>query len=76
MEELLVEVNWNMSVELQSLTCIVVPIGLGVAKPLETDLVPHVDPTVQLITVTPLLVQWYEATSPEHTGPGPTSCVD
>ena len=36
---------------------------------------PHVDMTLQLMTLS-LLVQWYVATSLEHTGPGPTSCVD
>ena len=74
MMELVTEVNVNMSVELQSLLLLVVPTGLSVLKLLEV--VPHFDTIVQPMTVPPLLVHWYEATSLEHTGPGPTSCVD
>ena len=75
MEELVVEVNVNTSVELQSLTLLENPTGINVLKPLEIESVPHVDVTLQLIKL-PLLVHWYVATSLEHTGPGPTSWVD
>ena len=64
MEELVVEVNVNMSVELQSLTLLEVPTGYTESKPLEIELVPHL--TVQLMKLS-LLVHWYEATSVEHT---------
>ena len=37
MEELVVEVNENTSVELQSLTVLVVPTGLNGLKPLEIE---------------------------------------
>ena len=69
------EVKVNMSVELQSLSFVVVPTTLCLPKPLEMMPVPHVDMTVQIMRL-PFLVHWYEATSLEHTGPGPTSCVD
>ena len=75
MEELVIEVNVNMRVtELQSLALVEVPTGLCVLKLLEA--VPHFDTIVQPIVGPPLLVHWYEATSLEHTGPGPISCVD
>ena len=35
MDELVIEVNVNMSIEWQSLTLIAVPTGLSVLKPLE-----------------------------------------
>ena len=75
MEEFVVEVNVNMSVELQSITLLQDPTGINLLKPLEIESVPHVDLTVQLIKL-PFLVHWYEATSLEHTGPDPTSWVD
>ena len=76
MEELVVEVNVNMSVELQSLSVLVTPTTLCSPKPLEMMPVPHVGMTVQIM-ILPFLVHWYVATSPEHTGPGgPTSFVD
>ena len=73
MEELGVEVNVNMSVELQiTVISVVAPFGSKVRKPLEKELVPHVGRTVQVMRL-PLLVHWYDATSLEHTGPSPTS---
>ena len=75
MEELVVEVNVNMSVELQS-SLTFIATGLCAVKLLEIELVPHVDLTVQLMTLLLFLVHWYLATSLEHTGPGPTSCED
>ena len=76
MEELIVEVNYNMSVELQSLTYLVIPTGFKELKLLRRIfLVSHVDLTLQPMRL-PLLVHWYEATSLEHTGPGPTSNVE
>ena len=65
----------NMSVELQSLTLSIFLAGLRDVKSLEMEGDPHVGVTVQVMTL-PLLVHWYEATSLEHTAPGPTSCVD
>ena len=75
MDELVIEVNVNMSVELQSFSLEVAPSGLSVLKPLEIEGVPQVDVTLQIMTL-PLLVHWYEATSLEHTALGPISCVD
>ena len=74
MEEIVIEVNVSMSVELQSVTLLEDPTGLSVLKPLEA--IPHLDTIVQPMTIPPLLVHWYEATSLEHTGPGPISNVD
>ena len=72
MEDLEIEVLVNMSVELQIITFLVV--AKSGLKLLEA--VPYFDTIVQPITVPPLLVHWYEATSLEHTGPGPTNFVD
>ena len=75
-EELVTEVSVNTSVELQSLTYLELLIESIEVKLLEIGLVPpQAGVTVQLMKL-PLLVHWYEATSLEHTGPGPTSCVD
>ena len=57
MEELVVEVNVNMSVELQSFTLLIVPTGLKRLKLLEIFRVPHVDVTVQPMTL-PFLMHW------------------
>ena len=75
MEELVIEVNVNMSVELQSRTLLLVPTALCLPKPLEMKPVPHDGMTAQLMKV-PLPVHWYDATSLEHIIPGPTSWVD
>ena len=75
MEELVTEINVNMSVELQSITLSEFPTRLSVVKPLEIESVPHVDLTLQLMKL-PLLENRYKSTSLEHTRPGPTSCVD
>ena len=76
MEELVIEVKVNMSVELQSSAVFVVPVGLYLLKLLAIESVPHVDATVQLMMIPPLLVHWYMVTSLEQSAPGPTSCVD
>ena len=75
MEKLVIEVNVNMSVELQSITLLKLPTRLSVLKPLEIELISHDAMTLQLMTL-PLQVHWYETMSLEQTGPGPTSCVD
>ena len=56
MEELVIEVNVNMSVELQILTFLVVPTELTILpKPLEIESVSHVDLTFQTMRL-PLVV--------------------
>ena len=75
MEEFEMEVSVNESSELHRVAVNMVPMLLCDPKVLPIS-PPHVDMTVQLMAVPPLLMHWYEATSPEHTGPGPTSSVD
>ena len=74
MEELVIEVKANMSVDWQSFSFVVVPTTLCSPKSIEMKPVPHIGMTVQIMRL-PILVHRYEATSLEHIGPGPTSCV-
>ena len=59
MEELVIEVNVNISIELQSFAIFVDPIGSYMLKLLAIESIPHVDATVQLMMIPPLLVHWY-----------------
>ena len=70
----MIEVRLKERSELHRVALNMVPISLKDPKLVPVS-PPHVDITLQLMTLS-LLVQWYVATSLEHTGPGPTSCVD
>ena len=70
----MIDVRLKERSELHRVTLNTAPISLKDPKLLAVP-PPHVDMTVQLMKLS-LLVHWYEAISVEHTGPGPTSCVD
>ena len=76
MEPFVIDINVNISVELHSVTILVVPIAFKVSKPLEIESIPHAGFTVQPMILPLFLEHWYVATSLEHTGLGPTSRVD
>ena len=70
----MIEVRLKERSELHRVTLSIVPISLKYPKLVPVS-PPHDDMTFQLMTSS-FLVQWYETTSLEHTGPCPISCVD